>query len=224
MTLLTTAGYELESHELPRGMHLVKTIARLSQRSATAWPRLARTLVVKVEAVIDAFRVALLARRLAPDVVHLHCTHPIALLYLTLLRWLGLTVAATAHVVTPHEPLRFQQTIYGRIHRLPRLVIAHSRVDRGRLRDELAVPAERIVVIPHGEYGFFDAGGEPADRQAARRSRCGSGEAEQTGFGHDAGQLLVLCVAERETGRAAVRTQAPKYLLDRRAVYLQAAA
>ena len=32
------------------------------------------------------------------------------------------------------------------------------------------MPAERIVVIQHGEYGFFDAGGEPADRQAARRS------------------------------------------------------
>ena len=170
VTLLTTAGYELEGRaELPPGVRLIKAIARLSQGRAARWPGFARMPVVRLEAVIDACRVALLARRLDPDVVHLHCTHSIALLYLTLMRWLGLPLVATAHVVTPHEPLRFQRAIYGRIHRLAHRVIAHSEVDRGRLRDELAVPDERMAVIPHGEYGFFETGGEPVDRQAARR-------------------------------------------------------
>ena len=169
VTLLPTAGYELEGRaELPPGVRLVKAIARLSQGPAAAWPRLVRVLVVRLEAVGDAFRVALLARRLKPDVVHLHCTHPIALLYLTLMRWLGLAVVETAHVVTPHEPLPFQRAIYGRIHRRAHRVIAHSEVDRGRLRHELGVPDDRLAVIPHGEYGFFDPGGEACDRQAAR--------------------------------------------------------
>ena len=47
--------------------------------------------------------VAALARRLRPDVIHLHCTNPIALVYLWLLRRLRVPLVATAHVVTPHE-------------------------------------------------------------------------------------------------------------------------
>ncbi len=170
VTLVTAAGYELEGRaELPAGVHLVKAIARLTQGAAESWPAFALGLARRVEAVFDAFAVAALARRLRPDVIQLHCTNPIALAYLTLLSRLGVPLVATAHVVTPHEPMRFQSTVYGRIHRLGHLVIAHSQVDRRRLLDEFAVDPERVVVIPHGEYGFFERHAELPDRQTARR-------------------------------------------------------
>jgi glycosyltransferase involved in cell wall biosynthesis len=169
LTLITGAGYELEgSAELPAGVRLVKAIGRFTARPRPSWPGFALRLARRAEALLDAFRVAALARRLRPDVVHLHCTNSIALVYLALFRLLRLRVAYTAHVVKPHEPMPFENAIYGWIHRLGRLLIAHSEVDRRRLVDELAVDPARIVVIPHGEYGFFERCGALQQRAAAR--------------------------------------------------------
>ena len=170
VTLVTAAGYELEGHgEPPADLDLVKATARFSQGAGRSWPEPILALVRKLEALADAVTVAALALRLRPDAVHLHSTNPVALVQLALLRLLRLRVVATAHVVTPHEPMRFQRAVYGRIHRLAHLVIAHSEVDRRRLLEELAVDPERVTVIPHGEYGFFARGGESPDRDAARR-------------------------------------------------------
>ncbi len=169
VTLVTAAGYELEGRAaLPANVCLVKKIGRFTQGPAAAWPAPALSLARKLEALIDAIAVAVLARRLRPDLVHLHCTNPIALAYVMLLRLLRLPLVTTAHVVTPHEPIRFQNAIYGRIHRLCDLLIAHSQVDRGRLVEEFGVDPAAIAVIPHGEYGFFERCGELPDRQAAR--------------------------------------------------------
>ena len=85
---------------------------------------------MKLEALADACGVAVLARRLRPDVVHLHCTNQIALAYLILLRLTGVPVAVTAHVVTAHERTRVQDAVHRRIHRLSPLIIAHSEFDR----------------------------------------------------------------------------------------------
>jgi glycosyltransferase involved in cell wall biosynthesis len=171
VTLVTTVGYELEGRqELPANVRLVKAIARFTQRTGASWPGFALNLARKIEAVLDAFAVAALARRLRPEVIHLHCTNPIALLYLMLLRLLRFPLVATAHVVTPHERIAFQETVYGTLHRLGHLVIAHSEVDRRRLLEEFAVDPERVIVIPHGEYGFFERNGEHPDRESARRS------------------------------------------------------
>lgn len=169
VTLVTTAGYELEGRSLPVGCKLVKAIARVTQRIEGSWPGFVIRLLRKLEAIYDACAVALLTRRLRPDVVHLHCTNPIALLYVVLLRLVGFPAVATAHVVTPHERIPFQDGVYGCIHRMSRLIIAHSDFDRKRLREEFAVDAERVVVIPHGEYGFFERLGEAVDRLTARR-------------------------------------------------------
>ncbi len=184
--VVTAVGYELEGRrELPAGVRVVRKTARLSRRPRDGgrrrpWPRFALALARKVEAVVDAFVVAALARRLRPDVVHLHSTNPIVLLHLLLLRLLGLPVVATAHQVTPHEPIPFQALVQRGIHRLPRRVIAHSEVDRRRLVEELGVEPRRIAVIPHGEYGFFAGDGEePIDPGAARRE-LGLAEDEET--------------------------------------------
>jgi len=175
VTFVTAAGYELEGRAgLAEGVTVVKAIGRVSHRYAAqqaeqgrAIPAFALSLLRKVEAVFDAFAVALLARRLRPDVIHFHCTNSVSLLYLSLLQRLGRPLVATAHVVTPHERIRFQKRVYRCIHRLGRLIIAHSEFDRQRLLREFAVDPQRVTVIPHGEYSFFE-GREPIDRSTPK--------------------------------------------------------
>ncbi len=170
VTLVTAAAYELEGQSLPANVRLVKAIAGVTRRAQEARPGSLTSLGRRVQAVRDAFAVVAVARRLQPDVVHLHCTNPIALVYLALLRRLRVPLVSTAHVVTPHEQGRVAHAAFRRLHRISDLVVAHSAVDRARLHEECGVAAGRVVVIPHGEYGFFARGGPLLDRETARRS------------------------------------------------------
>jgi len=168
VTLLTTERYELEERHLPNNLQVVKAIARLTNRHVSRIPSRWLGPTRSLEAGFDALKVADFARRLKPDVIHFHSTNTSALAYLELLRRLGIPLVATVHVVTPHEPIRFQNTIYRRIHRLGDLHIAHSHVDRCRLEEEFAVDPGTVVVIPHGEYGFFESEVEKQDRDRVR--------------------------------------------------------
>jgi glycosyltransferase involved in cell wall biosynthesis len=103
-------------------------------------------------------------------VVHLHSTNQIALAYLILLRTAGARIVVTAHVITAHERTTIQDAVHRAIHRLSPRIIAHSAFDRDRLVSEFRVTPERIAVIPHGEYGFFERDTPPVDRLEARRS------------------------------------------------------
>lgn len=172
VVLLTAAQYELDdAGDAGLGssaeVRILRFLGRLSRRAAR-WPAPLASLARKVEALLDSARVALQARRLGPDVVHLHCTNPVLLAYVLFLRLTGLPLAVTAHVVTPHEKIPLQGLVYRLIHRSSPLVIAHSEFDRKRLLDEFGVDAARTVVIPHGEYGFFEKGGEVMSREEAR--------------------------------------------------------
>lgn len=169
VTLVTAMAYELEGRALPPRLRLVKAIARVTHRLRASLPARVLAWAVKLEALADAVNVAIVARRVRPDVVHLHSTNPSALAYLILLRLTGVPVAVTAHVVTPHERGRVQDAVHRHIHRLSPLIIAHSAFDRQRLIDEFAIAPERVTVIPHGEYGFFAHDTAPVKRDAARR-------------------------------------------------------
>jgi glycosyltransferase involved in cell wall biosynthesis len=175
--LVTAAGFELAGRELPSGVRVDTPLGRLGRRVGRGWPAAAAALGRKVEAVLDARAVTRLARRIGPDVIHLHSTNTSAVVYLSLLRRVGAPLVATAHQVTPHEPIALQNAIYHRIHGLPDLVIAHSEVDRNRLVDEFGIDADRIAVIPHGDYGFFADVDDPPDRDTAR-ARLGLGADE----------------------------------------------
>ena len=171
VTFVTGAAYELEGlSRLPANACVVKEIGRTSHRLGGALPTLALSVLRKAEALYDSVAVARLARRIDPDVIHLHSTNPSALAFLRVLAALGRPLVATAHVVTPHEPIRFQNAIYERIHGLGDLIVAHSEFDRKRLMLEFNVAPAGVTVIPHGEYGFFEQGAEPVDRRAARES------------------------------------------------------
>ncbi|MEM9404825.1 MAG: glycosyltransferase family 4 protein [Acidobacteriota bacterium] len=165
-----------ELSEAPGKVRRHRRIAPWSGRWAPRLPKTLARLLLQGEALVDALRTALAAKRLRPDVVHLHCTNQIALVYLFWLRTVRLRVAYTAHVVTPHERIPLQSAIYGRVHALCHLIVAHSSFDRRRLQDEFGVERERIAQIPHGEYGFFDQH-EKRDRGLERR-KLGLAEAD----------------------------------------------
>lgn len=168
VTLVTTAAYELDARSLPSNLQVVKSIARFTSRPHKWLTAGSLDRARRLEAVFDAFQTGALARRLRPDIIHFHSTNSSAWLYLRALRRLQNPVVTTAHVVTPHEPIPLQRALYGRIHRSSRLVVAHSEYDRRRLLEEFAIDPDRVVVIPHGEYGFFDSDRQAEDREAAR--------------------------------------------------------
>ena len=172
--IVTAADYELaepagETDEPPAKHRVVQTISRWVPTLDRVLPRFLRQPARQVEALFDAFRVAFRVARMRPDIVHLHCTNQVAIAYLWWLRVFRQRVVCTAHVVTPHEPIRFQNAIYGRIHRWCQLIVAHSKFDLKRLRTEFGVEEQRLTVIPHGEYGFFEQHGDPPDQAAQRR-------------------------------------------------------
>lgn len=171
VSLLTAASYELEGWgALPANVSVIREMGRASRAFGGSLPGFAMSLLRKVEAIRDAFAVAKLLRRLDPDLVHFHCTNRIAVLFLSRLARLPCPLVVTAHVVTPHEPIRWQSAIYGRVHEFGELIVAHSEFDRKRLLEEFAVDPERVTVIPHGEYGFFERLVEPVPRLNARQA------------------------------------------------------
>lgn len=171
VTFVTTADYELEQTvPIPANVQIRKPIGRITRRIRAALVGPALRLALRAEAIWDAVAVAVLARQIRPDVIHLHCTNAAAVVYLAALRLIGRPVVYTAHVVTPHEAFRFQGVIYRKIYQWSDLIVAHSQVDRARLIDEFRLDETRVTVIPHGEYGFFDQAGQPPDRVSARQS------------------------------------------------------
>jgi glycosyltransferase involved in cell wall biosynthesis len=56
----------------------------------------------------------------------------------------------TAHDVLPREPRPGQRAAQRRLYARVDAVVVHSEHGRGRLLDELGVPAEKVTVIPHG--------------------------------------------------------------------------
>lgn len=167
---VTAHAYELDgTADLPSNVEVQRRIGRFAEASRRRLSGAVLRLALQVEAVLDAVSVALAARRLRPDVIHLHCTNPAAVVYLAALRMVRRPVVFTAHVVTPHEPIPLQQAIYRQIYRWCDVVVAHSQRDRQRLLDEFSLHSDRVVIIPHGEYGFLEQAGQAHDRDGCRR-------------------------------------------------------
>ncbi|MBV9213422.1 MAG: glycosyltransferase family 4 protein, partial [Actinobacteria bacterium] len=61
----------------------------------------------------------------------------------------------TAHDILPREPRPGQLAATRRLAARMDAVVAHSEHGAARLREELAVPAERVHVIPHGAFDYL---------------------------------------------------------------------
>lgn len=169
-TIATAAEYELESRvsTLPANVAVAKVFSRSANRLRGRLPYRMLRLIKGVEFFTDAFSVAALARRIAPDIIHVHCTNPILLWLLLCLKPLGIPLVYTAHDVRPHESIPFEDAIYRWIYGLSDHVIVHSERDRERLEREFGI-TRGVSVIPHGEYTFFDHDESPPDRDRVRQ-------------------------------------------------------
>src|SRR4051794_9050777 len=85
----------------------------------------------------------------AADVVHFQWL-AVQPLDIALLRAFRRPLVLTAHDVLPREPRPGQRAAQRRLYERVDAVVVHSGHGRGRLVDELGVPAEKVTVIPHG--------------------------------------------------------------------------
>jgi glycosyltransferase involved in cell wall biosynthesis len=110
-------------------------------RARVAW-KLARH-------VPDMLGAARAASRREVDVVHFQwlAVQPVDV---GLLRAFGAPLVLTAHDVLPREARPGQRAAQRRLYARVDAVVVHSEHGRGRLVDELGVPAEKVTVIPHG--------------------------------------------------------------------------
>jgi glycosyltransferase involved in cell wall biosynthesis len=150
VTLLTQAPFELD--DLPRTFAL-RTFER-SASYADRW-RAVRAALLAVDAAVLHLQSTISARR---DWLHL-----------ARIRRGGTRLVVTVHNVLPHEKSEREalgmRWAFGRIYRMSDALIAHGEDTRRRLREGFGIPAERISVIPHGDYGFAASG---ETRQGAR--------------------------------------------------------
>lgn len=168
--IATAADYELEreAQRLPSNVRIEKTFSLLANRLRGRLPYRVLRSMKGVEFFGDVIRTVRLARRLRPDVIHVHCTNAIVVWLMAALRPLRIPVVYTAHDVTPHERIPFERATMARIHALADHLVVHSDEDRRRLAAEFGEGGDRVSVIPHGDYGFFDRDAVRPGREAAR--------------------------------------------------------
>ena len=97
-----------------------------------------------------------LAKR--PDIVHYQSFLKFPLLELLLVKLQkkkGTRIIYTAHDWLPHHARFYHRALFRRFYRVFDRVIVHSRQGEEFLAGELGVPREKLVAIPHGNYGFF---------------------------------------------------------------------
>ncbi|MHB0866615.1 MAG: glycosyltransferase family 4 protein [Thermoleophilia bacterium] len=107
---------------------------------------------------LDIIRFWRLYRRERPDIIHYQSWLKFPALELILLRLQkrhGTALVHTAHDWLPHQRRPHHGYLFRAFYRAFDRIIMHSESGRGFLQDRLGVAADRIVVIPHGNYGFF---------------------------------------------------------------------
>lgn len=107
---------------------------------------------------LDIIRFWRLYRRQRPEIIHYQSWLKFPALELILLRLQkrhGTGLVYTAHDWLPHRPRPYQGYLFKAFYRVFDRIIVHAESGREFLRDRLGVAADRIVVIPHGNYGFF---------------------------------------------------------------------
>ena len=105
--------------------------------------------------VIDLYLDALRKR---PMAVHFQLSQfpSLVLALIILFRIIGIRIVTTAHNVISHESRGWSAWIFGTIYRLSHRIIVHSQHSKDELKDMLRLPPQKIAVIDHGNYMFFD--------------------------------------------------------------------
>jgi len=180
VTVATAADYELDERtaSLPPGVHIEKVMSRLGWRLRGRLPYRLLRFLKGLEFIWDAVAVRRLADRFQPDIVHIHCTNAIIIWLMGIVRGGHRNMVFTAHDIVPPEKQPIHRPIYRWIYRLAGRIIVHSELDRRRLQREFAVEPDRMCVVPHGDYSFFETPRTTWDGDAARQALGISPDAE----------------------------------------------
>ncbi len=154
VTLVTNENYELDF--MPAGFRVIKLFRR-----SRLYP-------------LDIVRFWRLFRRERPEIVHYQSWlkfPALELLLVELQKRIGAGIICTAHDWLPHRRRFYHRAVMSRYYRAFDRVVVHSIQGFDFLRNRLGVRAERLAVVPHGNYGFFAT--DPGLTRAAARSRLG---------------------------------------------------
>ena len=152
VTLITNVNYELDF--LDAGVPVIKLFHR-----SRHYPR-------------DLVRFWRLFLSQRPDIVHYQSFlkfPAIELLMLELQKHKGARLVGTAHDWLPHHRRFYHRSLMSRYYRAFDRVVVHSRQGEQFLSERLGVKPELLVVIPHGDYGFFASEPKLTREQARER-------------------------------------------------------
>lgn len=108
---------------------------------------------------VDLVRYWLLYRYHRPDIVHYQSFlkfPAIEMILIKLQKKAGSRVVYTAHDWLPHHRRFYHPALFRCFYRLFDKIVVHSKSGVRFLQQELGVDPERLAVIPHGNYGFFN--------------------------------------------------------------------
>ena len=121
---------------------------------------------------LDLIRFWRLFKRERPRIVHYQgvLKYPLAELpLLKLQQRAGARIVYTAHDWLPHDHRFYHRALYRIYYRGLDRVIVHSKAGQAFLVSEMGLPPEKLAVIPHGNYGFFNTRPDVTQEQARQR-------------------------------------------------------
>jgi len=65
-------------------------------------------------------------------------------------------IILTAHNVVAHEQKKWEEGVYKKLYRLADAIIVHAEVNKKEMIDSFGLGKNKIEVIPHGNYTFFN--------------------------------------------------------------------
>jgi len=146
--------------------------------------RMPRRILKLGESILNLFALAIRFMIAPPDVIHVQYLPmmksrlPLDLWFLEFCRRRGSKIVLTVHDLLPHDTAEVHKEIFQNLYHFVDGIICHSGHIETRLKDEFAVPGEKINVIPHGPF-FYDL---PENNNDGIRPM----------FGVEAGTVLVL--------------------------------
>ncbi len=91
--------------------------------------------------------------------------------YVAFLKMMGIRIVYTAHNIVPHEGTSLDRWLKALVYRSAHAIIVHSNYIKKALLEAFPMPADKIHVIPHGNFDHY-LPKEPLSKAAAR-SRLG---------------------------------------------------
>lgn len=136
-------------------------------RETTPYTQIRRMLKL-IEYPFDLFRVSLLLRRQHTTLVHMQTVNWIDIVFIVLLKMLGIRIVYTVHNVNPlHGKMKKHHRFLFRVsYDMCDHIIIHTQSGKAELGTLFGTNPEKVSVIPHGDYKFFINNETPNPKEA----------------------------------------------------------